>query len=311
MTKGRKGKQNQSNNASFAHDDSECAICANLVTGNNNGIQCNGCTNWFHGPGDSTNCSGLPSKVVEALKTSHDCVKWFCSKCEKRENDLEKCMRELTEMKSVIKGLQRQNDVILELFKKTVEAKGNDNIMQNQTGLMPQIDLLKKKNDYKSDLDDEDRQKNVIIYNIDENFDSENSDNGKEKDLEIVAEVVKVVKPNFDVSLINKENLERLGKERKPGEKPRPIKISFTTQFPRHQILKNAYKLKNSKYQKVGLSADKSKNEREEEANLVKNLKERKSKGEDVVIFDNKIMLREERNQIVKTSSLKKDVNKD
>ena len=83
MTKGRKGKKTQSNNTSFAHDDSECAICANLVTGINNGIQCNGCTSWFHGPGDSVNCSGLPSKVVEALKTSQDCVKWFCSKCEK------------------------------------------------------------------------------------------------------------------------------------------------------------------------------------------------------------------------------------
>ena len=306
MTKGRKGK-NKINDHLLDNDDSECVVCAKLVTSNNNGIQCDGCTNWYHGPGDETNCSGLSTKVVDALKTANECVKWFCNKCDKRENDLENCMREISLMKYVVKSLQKQNDVILELLKNNIESKSVSNTVINPNVTDSSVDKVKENSS--SDFDDEDRKNNVIIYNIAENTDSGNPNNGKDEDVKTITEILKTVKPNFDTTLINKENLERLGKERRNGEKPRPIKLSFTTQFPRHQILKNAYKLKDSKYQKVGISADKNKKERENEIALVKCLKERKTKGEDVVIFNDRIMLREERKKLLNSSSSKEEID--
>ena len=89
--------------------------------------------------------------------------------------------------------------------------------------------------------------------------------------------------------------------------RPRPIKITFNEPKSRDSLLKNARKLKDSVFRTVGISADKTKKEREEELQTRKDFTVRKLQGEDKVLYRGQIYDRSEapwlrRNQ--KASSL-------
>ena len=74
------------------------------------------------------------------------------------------------------------------------------------------------------------------------------------------------------------------------------IRDSFNNAPARNRILKKAWRLRDSEeYNKVGLAADKTLKERNEERVLRKELARRRQGGEDVVIFQKRVVTKAER----------------
>ena len=61
----------------------------------------------------------------------------------------------------------------------------------------------------------------------------------------------------------------------------------------------NSRSLAGSKFSRIGISADKTRFERETENSLRKELKRRKDNGEDVVLFRGKVALRTDRDHML------------
>ena len=141
----------------------------------------------------------------------------------------------------------------------------------------------------------DDRKNNLILYNVPEG--KEGGDNTSE-DSEVANSVLKVVCPDMP-SLAN-TNIKRMGDRRKPTStnptpRPRPIKITLSENETRDRILRQARKLKDSKFKTIGISADKTRKEREHDQSIRKEfLKRKNEEGEDVVLYKGEIFYRSE-----------------
>ena len=129
----------------------------------------------------------------------------------------------------------------------------------------------------------------------------------QDHDAKAVREIIKVVQPDLNLDKLNKNNCVRLGRHREGDRKrPRPIKVVFDEPSSRTAILRKAWRLKDStQYRKVGISADKTQRERQEEQALRKELLERRRKGEDVCIFKGRVVTMTEKEKMM--SSAKRD----
>ena len=159
----------------------------------------------------------------------------------------------------------------------------------------------------------EDRKNNIILFNIPEHEDSER---GNKWDRRSAANVCDFVVPDINHEI----KIERLGVRRKPtpdipSPKPRPIKVFLKDSNVRDRILKNARRLKNSAHQHVGISADKTKQERDRDYLTRNEFKKRKSDGEDIVLYRGEIYPKSEAPWLKKSragsEALKSKVNLD
>ena len=104
-----------------------------------------------------------------------------------------------------------------------------------------------------------------------------------------VKKVIKFVCPDLNTDILTESHVSRLGIRKEPSAgnppKPRPIKITFDEPKYREALLKNARKLKDSPHKHVGISADKTKKEREAELEIRKEFTVRKLQGEDIVLY--------------------------
>lgn len=130
----------------------------------------------------------------------------------------------------------------------------------------------------------EKRKNNLIFLNVPETTTSNDS--------QLVKEIISEVGIS---SSINFDGIKRLGKS--VGDKSRPIVITVNDIKQKLQILKSAKKLRNtdahSKYHKVYINSDLTKQQLAEGKILRAELKRRKDGGEDVVIRRGYIVPRE------------------
>ena len=153
---------------------------------------------------------------------------------------------------------------------------------------------------------------NVIVFNVEESGSTDKSDEIKH-DMQQVENVFKIVDPG----LVWKKNeacaaVTRLGK-RKPtldGQKakPRPIRVTLQDSESRNEILRNARNLKGSKFQRVGISADKTLQERKVDQAKWLDFKERKARGEDVIWHKGQISSKSDRITLSATQPVEKTV---
>jgi len=156
--------------------------------------------------------------------------------------------------------------------------------------------------------DNEERKNNVVAFNVDE---CQNEQDEEKHDRAEITNILNEIVPEFEPRHIATAEIVRLGKRKpfqpKEGQqtpKPRPIKIIFQNVEAKNKILKNARKLKNfPNLKKIGLSSDKNKKEREEDLKLRKELKSRRDGGEDVVMFNGKVMTKTEREELKSSPS--------
>ena len=114
---------------------------------------------------------------------------------------------------------------------------------------------------------------------------------GRKQIVANVKDVIKFVCPDIKTDSLSTKTVTRLGTRivasaDNPSPRPRPIKITFSEP---NSLLKNARKLKDSTFETVGISADKTKKEREEELQTRKDFTVRKLQGEDIVLYRGQI----------------------
>ena len=274
-------------------------------------IQCDSCSKWLH-----KECTTLNSREFDILQLGNHNILFSCEDCEvykgaenKRMLQLEKRIEEIATqtlkidaLSDIVKTLQQQNEMILNLYKNCSEEKIEAKI---DIKITETLEEQKQKDEIKN---------NAIIFNIEER-EGEGEEADKE-DVEIVKQVLKTVNPSFDTSLLNQDTVQRLGKKRTKlhtnsngnlliGQscnrpvKPRPLRVVFPNQSQKMAILKNAKKLKdNENMSKIGITNEKTHKQREADSKLREELKARKEMGDDVMIYRGSVILRKDRDSL-------------
>ena len=276
-----KTKRNNNNkkrqDSDFSCDVVEnCPVCNEAIVAK--GIQCDLCNSWVH-----QCCANLSGHEYETIsRMNNEFIKFFCPPCSQSDSKSSPQDIKLNTLVGIVKSLQSQNEAILAVVGK-LDQKIDSKVEEKLNTC-----LKEKKEETR---EKEDRENNLIIFNLPESDDSDEAETTKDKsqvnDL-FLAIGSDLTDHKFEDST---SCLKRLG--RKMAGKIRPIKVSFKETVNKHIILRKARNLKgSSRFSKVGISEDKTLTQREEDRKLRVELKLRKEKGEDVVIFKGAIIER-------------------
>lgn len=274
-------------------DDALCGICNKICKANDNALDCDDCSVWYH-----TACVGIPDAVYEFYceeKMAKLQFYWKCATCctkpkspmedqmskymEETNKTLVTMQKEIQGMKKIIKDEKSQQpewakEEIGSLKKLMKEDKAQP-VSWAQVAAVGVKDTkaLNKfatcvANKQKSINEDRQARENkVIIFNMKE--EKEEKDTLKSKVESLCLDVECEKKPT---------NVERLGqiKPEKPvTENPRPIKVSFNSNFDKRIFLSKLRNLKgNNKYQNVRIQHDMSFEDRNENKRLLKEVYE-------------------------------------
>ena len=270
-------------------DDCEsCRVCMVTVLSENDSIKCARCEGWVH---SEKKCSDLTKGQFDFLKKHvTPAIQFVCSKCRDVEDTREAVARNTAKLDSVgqsIAELKHQSNLILNYMK--TSSKTNDSV---KTLVAEAIGDERARGE---------RENNVIMYNVPESDPKANDALAEAEVIQNVTNVITFVEKSIDTSSLNGKTVMRLGPKRVPSEdnphpKPRPVKVIFRNSIEAGLIKKNARKLKFSDGLKhVGISADKTWKEREEERETRKVYNQRKFENhEDVVIYNSEVILRSE-----------------
>ena len=280
-----------------------CRICREEVP-KADGLQCNRCKGWVHG---AKSCSELSKAQFKFMFQQSDipAIQYICLSCRKDESD------KVDPRDVVVRDAVAQNAAKLEVVGHYVD------LLQQQSRTI--MDYMKTSSKTDSSIrlhvteaisdqkDREDRKNNIILYNIPECDAKATAGVVEAETIQNVKNVFNYVEPGVDTTGLNGKNVIRLGKPRTPSEeypnpRPRPIKVILRNPQEVSLLRNNARKLKdNNGLNHVGISADKTWKEREEEREVRQEYNKRKHEDkEDVIIYNNKVILRSQRpNEIV------------
>ena len=121
------------------------------------------------------------------------------------------------------------------------------------------------------------RTTNVIIRGLPEGMGS--VEERAKKDEEQVQSLLKAI----NAAWVNVGSVRRLGKVNK--DKPRFLRVSFRAPVERQEVLRKAKQLKNTQYKDVFIQRDLTRLQQGAERLLRKELRDRRDRGEDVVIY--------------------------
>ena len=278
-------------------EDAPCRVCSEDVSKETDGLQCDRCDGWVH---SEVKCSDLSKSHFNFMKKcKNPAIKFICLVCRDIESAdvkprdaicrdaIAKNAAKIDSVGESIKLLKKQNNEILDYMK--LKSKTDDSIKLHVTEA---VNSQKQK---------EERQLNLIIYNITEADPKAPSAQSEIEDLQKVKNVFNFVCPSLDISGLASSAVTRCGNKRVPNSqfpnpKPRPIRVVLQRTSDVILIRKNARKLKdNESLRHVGISEDKSYQERMEDRQLRADLlKRRNENNEDVVIYNREIKLRSE-----------------
>ena len=140
-----------------------------------------------------------------------------------------------------------------------------------------------------SEMDDRfSRKSNIIIRGMPEPEGNSLSDM-KQKEMANFHELLDQAKTVINSSI----EMRRLGKVDK--EKPRLLKIQFECRKDRDNVLRNSKLLRKTRFNNVFVDPDRTPSQQKEHRALIEEMKERRSRNEDVVIRGNRVVPREMR----------------
>ena len=246
-----------------------CGFCKE-TTSSTHSIQCIICEFWHHKeciPGMTDEYY----KQVTSLKEAIGTVYWLCEKCDVFNKKMMQSMNQLTKRMETLETREEAN-----------RKKGEDN--ETEIGKMrSRLEELEKKDKagassaevFKEMGERENKQDNLIVHGLEEPPD--NIKDGKkraEKDYDNFQEVVDRIGVNIQVKDVVKFS-RRLGE--KKNSEPRPLQLGFKDKDARAKVLENAKKLKDEveQFKKINIVIDLTKMQRDEEAKLEKEAKEK------------------------------------
>jgi len=139
----------------------------------------------------------------------------------------------------------------------------------------------------------ESRKLNVILYNVPES--RAKGEEAKKEDERLIEGILEEIGAEDSGHSVISDIAEaaRLGIQRDEPSRPRPIKLVLKNTDSKNKILRKAKNLRDStQFQKVGISRDKTMQERTEEKALLEERYNRKKTGEDVIIYKGKVVPR-------------------
>ena len=90
--------------------------------------------------------------------------------------------------------------------------------------------------------------------------------------------------------VLQENKIVRFGRKKNDKTKPRPIKVTLPDGDMKLQIFRGCRNLKDSDYKNISVQNDLTAEEREANYKLRQELRDRKEKGEEVIIFRGKII---------------------
>jgi hypothetical protein len=221
-----------------------CYVCNSKFADLDIPVKCDGCSLSSH-----AKCSKLSATELKCISLKNRCLKFFCDACDQG-------LKEIPELKTLLKKLLMEVECLKNSSHKSSESQGDDFI----------INEINERNT---------RSHNLIFYNISE-CDTNRSDNRIDYDITQVNNVIKSISINFDIIPIK---TIRIG--RTQTDKPRPIKVTFSTTADVYNILKNKRKLSQlAPPSSVNISSDRTQYQREHMKKLRDELAARISNGE-------------------------------
>ena len=280
-------------------DDTDflCKVCPKMV--GNKGVQCDRCTGWVH-----VQCSDLSREEYDYLsRIASEAVQYLCPPCRKqikeginRQDRTAIQEAKIDQLTKIVGQLQQQNINIMNLLNK------NDNIIQESTKeVQVKMEEVKVKMNEAliEEKEKEKRKNNIIISNVKE---SSNKDSGERQrdDRETVTDILRSI---VDIEEPEVENVVRLGgktdKDGKTRQKPRLLKVMFTTEAKKREVMKKARGLNEGVEEferKIFINNDETEAERKAGYELRQKLREKKkATGEqDWVIRNGEIVKRKQ-----------------
>ena len=261
-----------------------CNIC-NENIGDSQALECDLCHGWSH-----QTCSDVSLTQYNFLT---DCpsssIKWFCKDCNssplmkksKLEEKYEAQDKKLDDLSRLVIAIESQTQIMSQLLQKGTGSSTESSETSVKATVSEVLDEQRERDEKKD---------NIIIFNIPE---SQSDDD----DVAHVREVITHVCPGSDTEQLAKSVVSRIGtKKDDPSARPRPIKVTITHFELRQKLLRGAKKLKSfTRFQKVGLTHDKTKREILKDRDLRAQVKKMKEDGKDAVIYQGKAMERSER----------------
>ena len=254
-------------------------------------IQCDDCNMWFHRP-----CSDLSSNEFDFLLNCDKSILWKCNDCisthgheNKRLTAIEQKLDTVTNM---LNNLGMLEERIMEKVNVIVDKKINDSIKNlSEEKIEGKIKLqVEEFLDEQNEI--EKRKNNIIFYNLPE----ENIEN----DLQSVKDIIQKTTPELSAEIenIKKDNLIRLGKFTSNSEtssKPRPLKVSLPDVDFKDSFIKNSRKIRNfPHFKNIHVKKDMTRRQQKFDFDLRKEKNDRKNAGEDVIVYNDKVILRTE-----------------
>jgi len=288
------------------HGTELCAHCNKEVLDGQNAVNCDGCGLWHH-----NNCEKVPEEVYAFLCAHNDpSVFWMCRKCTVTFQQLFSTVMRIDQAQ---KRLEEKFDAMmnkLEAANTTPDGEGaqkrlEDKVdammskMENATTVPDNIQerveeaLRTKSMEDKEEGEEIHKRRNcVIIHGLMEST-SEEAEDRMEDDCCNVASMMHELNCD-DVSVVK---TIRLGRRLEgPDVKPRPVKLILDTEENKVKVLaaaKNLQRKREGGWNKIFIHQDLTPRQRQARSVLVKEMKERQSKGErDLIIVNWKIVKR-------------------
>ena len=241
-----------------------CNTCGRKVDAKDLGFRCSECTQYFH---NKCTSSPVTKEVFEKIKITPDWVKVLCPKCTATNHQSEERLENMKDKIVEINDKLNHVSETVRVDKKEntkgwsqIVADGNQEVVPALKDIM--VEAMNKTK--KDEADQQQRAKNIIIYNVKESTAKEVKDKKKddESHFKQICETIEITYlEDSDVTKII-----RVGE--KKGNEPRPLLVCFSDQLHKDSFMANLTKLKNTEFKTISVRHDMNKAEREITRNL-------------------------------------------
>jgi len=235
-----------------------------------NSVQCKTCQFWVH-----VECQEISKELFSVLANpgkfaAYGSVCWNCDSCTASSAKLE---RRLVEFETRFKDVEHRvvvNEAAVHETNKRVEAVERSQARVEEEMGKERENIRQERNEELRER--ESRRKNVVIHRVEEA--GEWARTGEERrnwDLESCENIFKELKLNMRAKEVIKF-CRRVGER---SETPRPMVVGFKREWQKEDLLDNARELKNTRFEEVTVAPDLTKEQRKEEAELVREAERR------------------------------------
>lgn len=230
---------------------------------------CQVCEEYTH-----PDCSGISKDLLKYLldeTNSGNCISWTCAHCKKvglvLNNKVKALNKEFQEMKNTMQTLKNDHS---DLKKDVISVKTD--CEENRRRIISSSKSVK--NDIFSEIRErEERKLNVIIYGVPEAGEDVVGKDRKMFDHEWIQDVANAV--NVNLKDTDVKFLKRLGEKKDENQDPRPILIGLKNAQTKGDLVSKSRYLKDGEFDGIHIVPDLTKQQREEEAELTKEMHKR------------------------------------